>query len=159
VLAYGPERLAIRRALAPGTGRTAPHRHLEHTSERFTLIEGEATGSVDKAERRLRPGDVMEVPRGAVHVHQHTGAGETAVVEHVIEPCPAFPRVYFPSWLRWLDEGRVDDQDEPRFRIMAIIATAKGDSWVAGPPTPAQRALAMLLAPIANRRGYRASVD
>ena len=160
VLAYGADRLAIRRTLVPGTGRTAPHRHLEDASERFTLLEGEATGSIDGQERRLRPGDVMEVPRGAVHVHPHTAKDQTATVEHVIEPCPAFPLVYFPSWLRWLAAGRVDDQDEPTFLgIMSVIDAAKGDSWVAGPPIAAQKALAKLLAPVAGRRGYRASVD
>ncbi len=160
VLAYGPDRIAIRRTLAPGTGRTAPHRHLEEASERFTLLEGEAIGSVDKQDRRLRAGDVMEVPRGAVHVHPHTAKDQTATVEHVIEPCPDFPLVYFPSWLRWLAAGRVDDQDEPTFLgIMSVIDTAKGDSWVAGPPIPVQKALAKVLAPVADRRGSRASVD
>ena len=160
VLAYGPDRLAIRRTLAPGTGRTAPHRHLEDAVERFTLLEGEATGKVAGEERRLRAGDVMEIPRGAVHVHPHTAKDQTATLEHVIEPCPAFPLVYFPSWLRWLAEGRVDDQDEPTFLgIMSVIDTAKGDSWVAGPPIAVQRALAKVLAPVANRRGCRASVD
>jgi quercetin dioxygenase-like cupin family protein len=160
LLAYGPERLALRRTLPPGTGRTAPHRHLEDAVERFTLLEGEATGKLGKDERRLRTGDVLEIPRGAVHVHPHTGPSQTATVEHVIEPCPAFPLVYFPSWLRWLAAGRVDGQDEPTFLgIMAVIDAAKGDSWVAGPPIPVQKALARVLAPIANRRGYRASVD
>ena len=160
MLAYGPERIAIRRTLPPGTGRTAPHRHLEDATERFTLLAGEATGSVGGQERRLRAGDVMEIPRGAVHVHPHTGPGQTATVEHVIEPCPRFPAVYFPSWLRWLAAGRVDRQDEPTFLgIMSVIDAARGDSWVAGPPIALQRALARLLAPVANRRGYRASVD
>jgi hypothetical protein len=160
VLAYGPDRLAIRRTLPPGTGRTAPHRHMEDASERFTLVEGSATAKVGKAERRLSAGDVLEIPRATGHVHPHTGEGETATLEHVIEPCPAFPLLYFPSWLRWLGEGRVDDQEEPTFLgIMAIIDAAKGDSWVMGPPIAAQKALARLLAPTANRRGYRASVD
>jgi hypothetical protein len=102
----------------------------------------------------------MEIPRGAVHVHPHTSPGETATVEHVIEPCPAFPLLYFPSWLRWLADGRVDGQDEPTFLgIMAVIHAAKGDSWVAGPPIAVQKALAAALAPVANRRGYRVSVD
>jgi hypothetical protein len=160
VLVCGPERLAIRRTLPPGTGRTAPHRHLEDASERFTLLEGAATAKVGKEERRLAAGDVLEIPRATSHVHPHTGPGETATLEHVIEPCPAFPRVYFPSWLKWMAEGRVDGQDEPTFLgIMSVIATANGDSWVAGPPIAVQRALATVLAPLANRRGYRASVD
>ena len=157
VLDNRPERLAIRRTLPPRTGRTAPHRHLEDAVERFTLIEGEATGKVAGEERHLRAGDVLEIPRAAVHVHPHTGPGQTATVEHVIEPCPPFPAVYFPSWLTWLADGRVDDQDEPTLLgIMSVIDTAHGESWVAGPPIAAQKAMAKLLAPIAARRGLRA---
>jgi Cupin domain len=160
VLAFGPDRLAIRRTLPPGTGKTAPHLHHEDALERFTLLEGGATAKVGKETHRLSAGDVLDIPRATSHVHPHTGPGETATLEHVIEPCPAFPRVYFPSWLKWLADGRVDGQDEPTFLgIMAVIATANGDSWVAGPPSAAQKALARLLAPVANRRGYRASVD
>jgi hypothetical protein len=159
VLAYSPERLAIRRSLPPGTGRTAPHLHREQASERFRLLEGEATAKVGKDEIVLRAGDELEIPRATSHVHPHTGPGATAVLEHAIEPCPAFPLVYFPTWLGWLADGRVDPQEEPTFLgIMAIIDAAKGDSWVAGPPIAAQKALARLLAPVANRRGYRASV-
>jgi quercetin dioxygenase-like cupin family protein len=160
VLAYGPDRLAVRRTLPPGTGRTAPHRHLEDAVERFTLLEGEATAKVAGETRHLRAGDVLEIPRAAVHVHPHTGAGQTVTLEHVIEPCPRFPAVYFPSWLRWLAEGRVDGQDEPTLLgIMSVIDTAKGDSWVAGPPIAVQKALARVLAPVAARRGLRARVD
>jgi mannose-6-phosphate isomerase-like protein (cupin superfamily) len=74
-----PERFAIRRSLPARTGRTAPHRHNEDAVERFTLIEGAATGTVAGEKRHLRPGDVMEIPRGAAHVHPHTGRNATAV--------------------------------------------------------------------------------
>jgi hypothetical protein len=30
-------------------------------------------------------------------VHPHIGDGQTATIEHVIEPCPAFPAVYFQA--------------------------------------------------------------
>jgi hypothetical protein len=56
--------------------------------------------------------------------------------------------------------ARVDGQDEPTFLgIMAVIHAANGDSWVAGPPIAVQKALAAALATVANRRGYRVSVD
>ena len=61
----------------------------------------------------LRSGDVMEVPVGSAHVHPHTDASTTAVVEHTIEPRPRFVPVFFASWLTWLGEGKVDRQDEP----------------------------------------------
>ena len=71
----------------------------------------------------------MEIPRGASHVHPHTGRGMTAVVEHVVEPRVRFVEVYFPSWLAWLADGRVDRQDEPKLAgVMAVIDAAGGAS-------------------------------
>ena len=157
ILDNRPQRFALRRQLPPGTGRTAPHRHREDAVERFTLIEGAATGSVAGEKRRLRPGDVMEVPRAAAHVHPHTARGETAVVEHVIEPRVRFVEVYFPTWLAWLAEGRVDRQDEPKLAgVLAVIEAAGGDTWVAGPPIAVQRGAARVGSRVAALRGLRA---
>jgi len=161
VLDNRPERFAIRRTLPSGTGRTAPHRHMEPGAvERFTLLEGTATGKLGGEQRRLGPGDVLEVRSGDVHVHPHTGAGETATLEHAIEPREPFVPVYFASWLTWLERGHVDRQDEPMLLgIMSVLRAAGGETWVAGPPVAVQKALAALLAPVANRRGLRAVVD
>ena len=156
VLEDRPERFAIRRTLPPGTGRTAPHRHFDGT-ERFTVVEGRAKGSVGRRSVELGPGDVLEVPLGAAHVHPHTDKHSTAVVEHVIEPAPEFVRVYFASWLPWLAVGRVDGQEEPKLLgIMSMLHEAGAQTWVAGVPVPAQRALGRALAPIAARTGLRA---
>lgn len=157
ILDNRPERFALRRRLPPGTGRTAPHRHLEDAVERFTVIEGEVTGTVAGEKRRLRAGDVMEVPRGASHVHPHTARGMTAVVEHVIEPRVRFVEVYFPSWLAWLADGRVDRQDEPKLAgVMAVLEAAGGDTWVAGPPIAVQRVAGRVGSRVAGLRGLRA---
>ena len=99
----------------------------------------------------------MEIPRGASHVHPHTGRGMTAVVEHVVEPRVRFVEVYFPSWLAWLADGRVDRQDEPKLAgVMAVIDAAGGDTWVAGPPIGVQRLAGRVGARIAALRGLRA---
>jgi mannose-6-phosphate isomerase-like protein (cupin superfamily) len=156
ILESTPARFRLRRELPPGTGRTPPHRHLDG-SERFELLEGEATGMIGRRRRLMRAGDVLDVPRGAVHVHPHTARNARAVVEHTIEPRVRFVEVFFDSWLRWLSEGRVDSQDEPPLLgVMAVLRDGGGGTWVAGPPVAAQQALAKALAPIAARRGYRA---
>jgi mannose-6-phosphate isomerase-like protein (cupin superfamily) len=85
VLENTPERFVLRRRLPPMTGRTPSHRH-DDGIERFRLLEGAATGMVGGEERALHPGDVIEVPVSTAHVHPHTHAGQTAVVEHAIEP-------------------------------------------------------------------------
>lgn len=149
------EHFAIKRTLPPRTGKTASHRH-ENGIERFRVIEGRATGSVDGQERTLGPGDAMEVPRNTAHVHPHTDDSTTAVIEHVIEPRPEFVAIYFASWLTWLREGRVDRQEEPGLlQIMAVLHAGGGGTWVTGPPVAAQRALAAALSRVASARGYR----
>jgi mannose-6-phosphate isomerase-like protein (cupin superfamily) len=154
VLEYAPERFRIRRTMPPGTGKTAAHRHTNGI-ERFEVVEGRLTGAVDGRERLLGAGDVLDVPVGASHVHPHTAADSTAVIEHTIEPRPRFVEVYFNSWLRWLAEGRVDEQDEPTLLgIMAIIRAGGGGTWVAGPPVIAQKGLAQVLGRVAAARGY-----
>ena len=43
-----------------------PHFHPDQ-DERFEVVEGELTAVVDGKQRTLRPGETLEVPRGAVH--------------------------------------------------------------------------------------------
>lgn len=155
ILENTPQRFQLKRTLPPGTGKTPSHRH-DNGIERFRLLEGAATGSVDGTSHSLRRGDVMEVPVGNAHVHPHTDASTTAVVEHTIEPRPRFVPVFFASWLTWLGEGKVDRQDEPTLlQVMAIIKEGGGGTWVTGPPVAAQKLLATVLAAVAGARGIR----
>jgi hypothetical protein len=143
----------MRRTLAPGTGRTVPHRHLDG-HERFTLLDGVAKGAVNGQSRILRTGDVLEVPAGSSHVHPHTGKSETATIEHTIEPRVGFAEVYLVTWLTRLPEGRVDRQEEPTLlQIMGMIKRSDGETWVTGPPVWLQKGMAAVLGTIAERTG------
>jgi mannose-6-phosphate isomerase-like protein (cupin superfamily) len=155
ILENTPERVRLKRTLPPGTGKTPSHRH-DDGIERFRILDGEATGSVGRTTRTLRPGDVMEVPAGSPHVHPHTGAATTAVVEHTMEPRTPFVPVFFASYLTWLGEGKVDGQDEPTLlQVMAIIKVGAGGTWVSGPPVAVQKVLAAVLGTVAAARGIR----
>jgi anti-sigma factor ChrR (cupin superfamily) len=119
ILENTPERFVLKRILPPDTGKTPSHRH-DNGIERFRLIEGEAMGSVGGTARRLREGDVMEVPVGTAHVHPHTDGATIAAVEHIIEPRPRFVPVFFASWLTWLGDRR----DEPMLAVHPVAAQA-----------------------------------
>jgi mannose-6-phosphate isomerase-like protein (cupin superfamily) len=58
---------------------TADHRPLAHLhpnqDEHFVVHEGELTAAIDGAERVLRAGDTLEVPRGTAHAMWNTGDG------------------------------------------------------------------------------------
>jgi len=154
LLESSPERLKIRRTLPPKTGKGAPHRH-DNWVERFRVVEGNLTAKLGRDRRSLGPGDVMEVPLGTTHVHPHTGAGETAVYEQEIEPRTSYVEAYLLRWAAWLEEGRVDRQDEPTLLgIAAITASGGGGTWVPGIPAGLQTLAARRLAPLAERRGY-----
>ena len=127
-------------------------------TERFEVVEGEATGSVDGSERQLVAGDVLEVPAGSAHVHPHTAANATATIVHSVEPRSRFVEVYFASWLRWLEQGVTDAQDEPTLlQIMSVLRNGGGGTWVAGPPVAVQKGLAQVLGRVAEWRGFRAA--
>jgi mannose-6-phosphate isomerase-like protein (cupin superfamily) len=146
VLEDSPARFLLRRTLPPQTGKTAPHRHEDVGAERFRVLEGTATAKLDGRTVRLAAGDTLEVPLGKSHVHPHTGAGQTALIEHEVADPPGFVALYFPNWLRWLERGEVDRQDEPTLlQIMAILRASPGGTWVQGPPVAVQRALAAVL--------------
>jgi mannose-6-phosphate isomerase-like protein (cupin superfamily) len=155
ILENSPERFVIRRSLPPLTGKSAPHRHMDGI-ERFEVVEGEATASVDDKARLLGPGDALEVPVGSSHVHPHTAESATATIVQTIEPRPRFVEVYFASWLGWLERGVTDAQDEPTLlQIMAVIKDGGGGSWVTGPPVALQKGLAQVLGRVAELRGFR----
>ena len=149
-----PGRYVMERHLPPGTGKTPPHIHQDGI-ERFEVIEGQVTGSVDGRTVTLSAGDVMEVAVGSKHVHPHTAEGQTAKVIHTIEPRPRFVEVFFASYLGWLEEGKTDKQDEPHLLgVMAVMRVGGGGTWVAGPPVMLQKGLAQVLGRLAGRRGY-----
>jgi mannose-6-phosphate isomerase-like protein (cupin superfamily) len=151
-----PDRFRLRRELPPATGKAASHRHTDG-AETFRVLDGEATATAAGTTRLLRAGDVLEVPLGTPHVHPYTASDTIAVVEHTIEPRPRFVEVYFASWLTWLAEGRVNQQDElTPLGIMAVLREGGGGTWVVGPPVVAQKALAAVLGRVAARRDYRA---
>jgi quercetin dioxygenase-like cupin family protein len=157
ILENGPERFRLRRTLVPGTGRTPPHRHLNGV-ERFDVTAGEVVVALDRRRHLLRAGEHIVVPIGASHVHPHTGPAAAATVIHTIEPRPRFVEVFFGSYLPWLQEGKVDRQDEPRLLgVMAVIREGGGGTWVAGPPISLQKGLAEVLGRAAALRGLRAA--
>jgi quercetin dioxygenase-like cupin family protein len=157
ILENGPERFRLRRTLAPSTGRTPPHRHLNGV-ERFEIAEGAAVAALDGRRHLLRAGEHIVVPIGVSHVHPHTAAGGTATVIHTIEPRPRFVEVFFASWLGWLQEGNVDRQDEPKLLgVMAVIREGGGGTWVTGPPIALQKGLAEVLGRVAALRGLKAT--
>jgi quercetin dioxygenase-like cupin family protein len=66
VLRDDPEAIEVEGTWGPGG--SAPPKHFHPAQdERFEVLEGTLTARVDGEQRELRPGDVLEIPRGAAH--------------------------------------------------------------------------------------------
>lgn len=68
----GGELLEFDATWGPGTNKPFVHFHPSQ-DERFEVLEGELTVELDGETRTLAPGDVVAVPRGAVHSMWNAG--------------------------------------------------------------------------------------
>ena len=124
--------------------------------ERFTVLEGELTVKRDGQTSILREGETSVVEPGVWHdwwnasdrdarVHVEITPGERFA--HMIETFFGLARL-----------GHVNDKGMPNPLQLALTAREFSDVLVfRKPPAPVQRAVFGSLAPIARRRGYRAT--
>jgi mannose-6-phosphate isomerase-like protein (cupin superfamily) len=156
VIESAHERSVVERTMPPGTGRADPHVHHDF-DQRFEVVSGSATARVGKEKRTLAAGEALELPRGVPHVDPYNAGTEDLVVRNVVSPAPRFVHVYFASWGRALEDGRLNDQNEFTFLgLMTTLAEARGDSWAAGPPQRLQKLMLPAGGALGRRRGHRA---
>lgn len=81
-----------------GPDGSPPPKHLHPAQdERFTVLEGRLTTRVDGVERELGEGEVLEVPRGAVHQMWNAGAVPARVTWETL------PAGRTEDWFRGID--------------------------------------------------------
>ena len=156
ITASTPEALVVEGTWGPGGSPPPKHFHPAQ-DERFEVLSGVLRTRVDGADRELRPGDVLEIPRGAVH--QMWNAGE--------EPARATwttsPALRTAAWFRDVDalyrSGRVGGDGMPSPLAFGVLLTEYRDGFrLAGPQFLLTPALALLGA-VGRLRGYRARGD
>jgi quercetin dioxygenase-like cupin family protein len=59
-------------------GAVPAHHHVEH-DELVMILEGKGTFTIEGQNREVSAGDILIIPRGAVHSYVHQGEGITAV--------------------------------------------------------------------------------
>jgi quercetin dioxygenase-like cupin family protein len=79
VRSQSPELLEVEGIWSASGSAPPPHFHPDQ-DERFEVLEGELTALVDGSEQVLKPGDTLEVPRGAVHKMWNSSDGPTRAV-------------------------------------------------------------------------------
>jgi quercetin dioxygenase-like cupin family protein len=144
----------------PGGGVLAEHIHPK-LEERYEVLAGEVTFSVDGTPRRAGPGERLVIPAGVRHSFQNTGKGTAHLL---VEADPALQ-------LRESIEGGVElartheftASGKPRGLRALIEAAALAHRYretvvLSSPPPRMQRLLFPLLAVFASRSGEAAPV-
>jgi mannose-6-phosphate isomerase-like protein (cupin superfamily) len=128
-----------------------PHFHPDQ-DERFEVLEGELTAVVDGEERTLRPGETLDVPRGAVHKMWNSGDGTTRAIW---QTRPAGRTL---EWWKALDElgrrhppGRAGISSPTR--LAALLNEYTDVIRLASGPKPLVDAVLSGLAAIGRRQG------
>lgn len=139
----------------PGTRVVGEHMH-PALVERFSVEDGELTVLLDGRKSVLGAGERAEIQPGVWHDWWNEG-DRTAIVRVEITPGERF--VHLVETLFGLArEGHVNKRGMPHPLQLALLATEFSDIIVfRNPPTAVQRALFGILAPLARRRGYRAT--
>jgi quercetin dioxygenase-like cupin family protein len=150
-----PGALDVEAEYGPGGSPPPPHLHPEQ-DERFQVVSGELRTKVAGAERTLRAGDTLEIPRGTPHQMWNAGAAPATVA------WTTTPAGRTLDWFRTLDalqrSGRVGRNGMPGPLAFAVYLTEYRDVFrLAGPlPDPVLRTALAALAPLGRLRGYDA---
>ncbi|HEY4823540.1 MAG TPA: cupin domain-containing protein [Solirubrobacteraceae bacterium] len=138
-----------------GTRVNGEHRH-PGILERFTVLEGELTVKRDRVTSVLREGESAAVEPGVWHDWWNAGASESRVRVEVT-PGERFGHM-FETIFGLARLGHTNAKGMPNPLQLAVFASEFSDVIVFRSPPPAlQSAILGALAPIARRRGYRAS--
>jgi len=151
----GERVLELRRTMKPGTGKTIAHVHRDYV-ERFVVEAGEALARIDRRERRLGPGDELEIQIGQRHVNPYNVSTSDLVMRHVFEPASDFALSYAETLGHLMRAGATDKQGEvPVLAAFAIGHATNSRTYAAGIPDGFQRSLVFPLgAALGRLRGY-----
>jgi quercetin dioxygenase-like cupin family protein len=139
----------------PGARVVGEHMH-PALVERFSVEDGELTVLLDGRKSVLRAGEGAEIQPGVWH-DWWNGGDKAARVRVEVAPGERFYHL-LETLFGLAREGHVNKRGMPNPLQLALIATEFSDIIVfRKPPIIVQRALFAILAPIARRRGYRAT--
>jgi mannose-6-phosphate isomerase-like protein (cupin superfamily) len=134
---------------------SGPPKHI-HTGfdENFEISNGELTVWVDGEIKKLRPGQILHVPKGTPH-KPYNETSDTIHLKHAI----AFPEnfAYYLSQGYGLMDNTPGFEKSPKTLLqMAVFTTSGFDTYTAeGPPVLVQKAVGFLITPLARALGFK----
>ncbi len=151
----GEGRLVATLTALPGAQVVGEHLH-PALHESFTVQEGELTVLRDGQRSVLRAGERADIPPGVWHDWWNEGEVD-AVARVEITPGERFAHM-IETLFGLAREGHVGKSGMPGPLQLSLFAPEFSDVFVLRrPPAAGQRVLFGALAPIARRRGYRAT--
>jgi mannose-6-phosphate isomerase-like protein (cupin superfamily) len=139
----------------PGARVVGEHLH-PALRERFSVLQGELTVIRDGARSTLRSGESAEIEPGVWHDWFNEGDVD-ALVRVEVTPGERFAHM-IETLFGLAREGHVNSKGMPDMLQLALTAQEFSDVIVfRKPPPQLQRIVFGALAPIARRRGYRAT--
>ena len=133
-----------------GANGDPPPKHFHPAQdERFRVLDGTLRTRVDGIERDLAVGDVIEIPRGAVHQMWNPAASPAKV------SWETRPGGRTEQWFRDLAAASAKAGGRPSVLAFAVLLDEYGDVFrLAGPQPPLRIAFAAL-AVVGRARGHR----
>jgi mannose-6-phosphate isomerase-like protein (cupin superfamily) len=152
LISDSPEALEVE-ATYGAHGSPPPKHYHPAQDEHFDVRSGRIDVRVGDSERKLGPGETLEIPRGTPHQMWNSGAEEARLLWRTS------PAGRTREWFEALDRvhrtGRVGKNGMPGPLAFAALLTEYRDVIrLAAGPEPVVRGLLAALAPLGRRRGY-----
>lgn len=151
-----PSLLEVEGVYGPGGSLPPKHFHPEQ-DEHFRVISGELTARVDGDEHELKQGDVLEIPRGAVHQMWNPHEAEARVAWQTR------PAGRTEQWFRAVDavvREAVEEGKSPSTLAFGVLLRRFPDTFrLAAAPQALMRPAVAVLGAAGRARGYGAKSD
>jgi quercetin dioxygenase-like cupin family protein len=152
VVRHEQEALEVEGTWGPGGSPPPKHFHPQQ-DERFEVLEGTLTSRVDGTERELKAGDVLEIPRGAVH--QMWNAGDVPVRATWITSPAGRTADWFAAIDSLRSSGRVGSNGMPGPLAFGAYLTEYRDVFRLAGPQPLLTQLLAGMGVLGRLKGYR----
>ena len=144
-------------AVNPPSGTREPvHIHPRQASG-ATVHSGVLTFELEGAQRRVGPGESVQIPAGMPHRFWNDGV-EAAHATQEFRPALDIAS-FFETYAVLAGQGKLKRDGMPALLQLAVMIPAFADEIrVPSPPWPVQMAMARVLGPVARARGHRAKL-
>ena len=151
----GGKRLVVDLYLRPGGGMVGRHYH-PSIHERFRVIEGQISFTLNGVQQSAGPGQVVDIPMGTWHDFWNSGSSE-ALVRIDVQPAERFEMV-IKNGFSLAQDGKTDSTGKPSMLQIALMAREFDDviRYDKGPRI-VQQLLFLVLTPFAKLKGLKGS--